>query len=94
MEFSEIGFADITPEPDQTIEQKYLEAYKAILERRQRGEITSVEWLDLWLALSEEFDIPINPRLLSLPWITKHLVEVNPDFQSKNKINWMNRVKQ
>lgn len=89
MEFSELGFADITPEPEKTLEAQYLEAYHTILGRRQKGELTPVEWLDLWLALSEEYDMPINPRLLSLPWITEHLNKVNPSFLPKNQQHWL-----
>lgn len=89
MEFSELGFADITPESEKSLEEQYLEAYQIILERRQKGELTPVKWLDEWIALSEEFDMPINPRLLSLPWITEHLNEVNPSFLPKNQLQWM-----
>ncbi len=73
MDLLDLGFAEITPEKEDTIIQKYSYEYEILLQRQKNGEITKEEWFDLLIELTKKYDITINPRLLTIPWVSKYL---------------------
>lgn len=73
MDLLDLGFAEITPEKENSIIQKYREEYEILLQRQKNGQISREEWFDLLIVLTKKYDITLNPRLLTIPWVSEHL---------------------
>jgi len=58
MDLIDLGFVDITPEPEKTNIQKILDEFNAIGERINKGEITRKEGIELRSSLREKNGIP------------------------------------
>ncbi len=73
MDLSYLGFAEISLDREKAAYQKYCEEYDIVTKMARSGEITREEWLDRWISLGKKYDFPINPKLLTLAWVQKHL---------------------
>lgn len=73
MDLSDLGFAEITPESENSDSKGYITEYKLLLGKHRNGEITREEWFDRLMILKGRFGIAPDPRQLYLPWVKEHL---------------------